>query len=243
MLQRVTHRSRPRIDDWVERAGDPVSPEAAYENGDVGNYALGPFTRDEIFELLFRIDKISISASLDWTDSDTPPESGTFTVSAEARRIDYELGGFDAPINDESRVLKYAIDISLFETLDESGGRLYLSLISPVADISFGNPIAVDTNGKYWLTQSLIYASPPELINLSIISNQKLSGPSPFSVNLALSNSTVVIKLNSYPPTGYESMELTSCSMAAEEWYPYADKEGNAVWDTATGLPVAGAFE
>lgn len=240
MAQRVTHRSRSRISDWFGRAGTPVSPADAYENGSADWHAIGPFTRHQLFELLFRVKEIGFSASIGWEDSATPTHNtGTYTIDAAAPRIDYILGGFSELLVNESRMFEYAFSTSLFRSVVTTTGSFQLSLVSPIAD-TFDIPIAIDTDGNYWLTQALFSADPPELAGFQTLNNTKLDPSEPsFTADLTLSNSTVTMTLRGLTPYSYTSI-TPSGSMAATEWHPYATKAGTAAWSTTTGLAVNG---
>lgn len=228
MGERVTYRTRPRIDSfWVV---DNVDTPANLE----GFGRMGPFTRKQLMELWFRVKKIRIIASCDWeNDNEDPPDSGSASLDVTVTRVrtsDMTL----SDINNET------------ELLDEWNANAYLAFYDS-AEISWfrateslpRQSMDQDTNGDYWLDDGI----PGAVLSVSDgadFSVAALGGSGQLTVSLEFSDTSTVSFDLSFVVAGATSTSNRAATVEILEWYPYADRDDDPAWDTATGLQANG---
>lgn len=230
MGERVTYRSRPRIDSfWGVGTTDTVANYA-------GSGWIGPFTRAQLMEFWFRVKKIRIQASCDWEDDFyDPPETGSASIDLTLTRSKTPYEGYEEITSE-------------LELLNQWNANEYLGFGTTVPGLYTEDNIlmfheslpresmAIDENGDYWLDASTSFAA------IRVISDDyKLlvlgNGTSGDCVaDLTFSDgSTVPIDLT-FQVSGATSTSNHTATIEITEWYPYADKAGDLAWDTATGL-------
>lgn len=225
MGQRITHRSRPRVDFPFR-----------YRTGTHGDYDHGPFTLQQIVELLWRVKTLSVVASI----TDASPT--VFDLTAEIPRVDE----FFDPVTDESVMLQTVHGYGgIFYTSDDEVGIWNFPYIT--GDDVPGDETIIKDGSDYWIQGDDGYSLATTNFLLEWVSGDQFiaqgdgfgGGTVNFEGSLILSDG-VPIPLKLYAGLTPGSAESATCVITATEWFPYATTTGAAAWDTTTGAPANG---
>jgi hypothetical protein len=218
---RVTTRTRPRR-DFPVIVGTTTAAAAAADN------LAGPFTQAQLVELIFRVRKVRITASISHARYiDPAPEEEPFT---EATTTDVDIAiprrntsDVDSPeIADEVEILIHSeIGMSFFNDTNDGWFTGVLS------------SIVKDESGGYWMR--INFGGSP--VGAGFSSDTSIQGDTlEFNATFTLGGVDFSI------PAIAIAMEVTAASLmiTVEEWWPYATTTGSAAYDTATGAAING---
>ena len=234
MSVRITWRARPRADNGFY-AGAAATTAAAQDS----LHNIGPFTEAQLTELFWRVRKLRIDFTIGWATDDDPPETGTDSFSVVLRRCEDNFGLDE--ITEES---------VLFSTNLSGGAVMFVSdpeITDSGGNFQFLGKIERDESGKFWITRgddpAIIYAWGGES---SVSSYEAEIAPGDMVVSgaaLELSGAVEIpIYLVAHPTAGMGTRSVTSatCTLVAEEWFPYKTTTGAAAWNTTTGAAANG---
>jgi hypothetical protein len=196
---------------------------------------MGPFTTDQLMELLFRVRALRMVGSV-------TTDLGTHTFDHTFPRRDASGDEFADPaevaVNRELLGDKWdvhTVDFTReFFDLGVWAGGVWISFKwFPLPENS--DSIGRDENGKLWLLNATFHVLTDD--HEASVGSSDFGG-FPFTVDLVLSSGTVALSGTAQAPVGVIS--AASCAITATEWLPYATTTGAAAWNTATGAGANG---
>jgi hypothetical protein len=234
MADRITWRSRPRPDNGFY-AGAAATTAAAQD----ALHNIGPFTAAQLTELFWRVRKIRITATIAWTADEGPPETGTDSFSVVLRRCE-----------DNFELDEIAEESVLFSTNLNGSSVLFVSdpeITDSGGNFQFLGKIERDEDGKFWIARgddpAIIYAWGGDS-DVSSYESAMAEGDMVISgAVLELSGAVdipIYLIAHTTAGTGSRSVTSASCTVVAEEWYPYKTTTGAAAWNTTTGAAANG---
>jgi hypothetical protein len=264
MGQRISFRRRAERGDIFANlpAFDPSNPLLVGEPGIIPQYKhAGPFTRNQLIELMFRVKKITGSFSTTYTSYGPEPDytPANTTTSESLVMVRSYPGG--VPITEERRLIRQLLDTGHFANTSDvfDPTRDIFSIVFNDSSVAYGSIkfyayLGLGPDGSPRTAKSLAgsikqldgnyYLPVWGLFPYFTMDSTPPSGGSIVTATLTINfsdgshvNIDAYLKTNSSPTDGFTA---GSASIHTTEWYSYVDKSGADAFDSTTGLPVNG---
>lgn len=240
MAERIIYRGRPRIDDPF-----PFIVEADAIPEDTGYFYLGPLTLDQLMEFEFRVKKFSVSGSITYEIFPTEEDPATsitanLSYNIEKGRIQRNsISEFQGiKFTKESDFTHYFIDGNFevdadrfcFIKSDEPAG-----LTPPTFYPIVQKPYKI--NGQYYIAIQMSLYQYDDVLGTYISFYESPEGQ---DSELKVGDKTYNIKVSG--SAGSENVLGITFTMEATEWWPYANADGQPIWNTSTGARTSNSF-
>ena len=251
MAERIIYRGRPRADKPYPFQVDVAAiPETA------SYFILGPLTLDELMEIKFRIRKFTAVGSV--ITSRTPTEEDPSTETTNS--IDYELIRSDLLVTfsgggmfgiSQSKTKAYEKESEFTNTFNNRFFGPFQNIFYkntpeyitgtqvPNLNTSFAQPFKTDAG--YYLPMSIL-VQPNNSSSIGIINTNRgeveVSGNVYTDCELKINSKTHTIRCRVY---GFRVLS-GSLTIEASEWWPYANADGQPIWNTADGNRTSNSF-
>jgi hypothetical protein len=240
MAERIIYRGRPRANKPYPFQVDVDALPETYFTG-----LLGPLTLDELMEIKFRVKKFKVTCSV---VRDGPANQDTETISFEYELERGRLLLIIGPKNKSEAYTKESEftndfivrEISLFE-------HLFIKIrtepeFSPLPQLDISRQFfesIFKTNAGYYLPFSLNIFN--EDVTQSYVSIQN-TNHGDTEGNLFYFNCQLKIRSKTHSIRCYTIANSASLTIEATEWWPYANADGQPIWNTADGTRTSNPF-
>lgn len=252
MAERIIYRGRPRADRpypfQVDVAAIPTT--ASY-------FILGPLTLDELMEIKFRIRKFKATGSVITSRNPTEGDPSTETTNS----IDYELIRSELltrvtgsnPMFGllQSKTKAYEKESEFTNTFNnrffipnqnifyKDTPEYITGTQVPNLNTSFAQPFKTDA-GYYLPMNILVYSNDLSYIGITntFRGSEEVSGNVYTDCQLKINSKTYTIRSEVF---GFRVLS-GSLTIEATEWWPYANADGQPIWNTADGARTSNSF-
>lgn len=215
----------------------------------------GPFTKDQVLALIWRVKKIKIVAEMSYTKEvliSAPEDPAEYEEQSFTKNIDVDMERIQEFGEDAGPAILLTKEQFLSQILD-SQMVIFTSHTATEEDpditagwnFSFGlsGSMTKDENDGYWMNYGIVASDNSEGDDLRWYPGEATPGGTEidFTGTFVILGITISIPMHSFGGVlGLVSTDSASFAATVTEWYPYATSTGAPAWSSTTGAPING---
>lgn len=205
---------------------------------------IGPMTREQLIQLIWRVREIEISGSISFTNFTTDPDAEDPTAAGDSETLSIDRTCIRI-ISGEVAFSPVARKNFLEENMGKAGSVTLEESGSGASFILFvdKSKIYKDEVGKFWLEGGFNAKTPSPDLRATVreaLETDALEPDINFTGSITLLGTPVDFPMETFFTSGVYSVESASATIAPSAFYPYATTAGAAAWNTSTGAPANG---